>query len=82
MPTTYCLDQRLKPCPFCGGEARLAARETRTGVMGFVSCSFCKAQGQVFNVQDFDGYDDDFSDVGFTNAVRAWQRRDYEGGEQ
>ena len=50
--------------------------------MGFVSCSFCKAQGQVFNVQDFDGYDDDFSDVGFTNAVRAWQRRDYEGGEQ
>jgi len=81
--TFYCYDKQLRRCPFCGGEALLAARVTWTNsTIAFVSCSRCTAQGKVFNVGRFEGDDDDFSDVGFGNAINAWQHRFDERGEQ
>ena len=70
----YCYDQSLLDCPFCGGAARLTARRTTSGAIAFVSCSYCKAQGRTFQLQQTD-QDDDFADPAFANAARAWNQR-------
>ena len=71
----YCFDRKLLECPFCGGEARLVARQTSTGAIAFVSCSYCKGQGRTFQVHGQLSDDDDFSDAAFQNAARAWNQR-------
>ena len=57
----------LKPCPFCGGEARLYVND---GVR--VMCPKCRATSKIL-VDDYNGFDIK------TNAVRdvidAWNRR-------
>ena len=77
MTTYHCENVKLRPCPFCGGEAALIARDTRHGVIGFVECQTCEAQSRVFNVMDFDP--STFDDVAFERAMHNWQRR--EGGQ-
>lgn len=72
--TVYCNDTELKPCPFCGSAAKLAARWTRRGYIGFVQCEFCEAQTRPFAVECFDP--DTFDDEGFTRAAARWQRRE------
>ena len=48
----------LKPCPFCGGHARLA-RHSKTIFAGethrntYVYCSVCQSRGQRFLYQEF-----------------------------
>lgn len=72
---------KLKPCPFCGGKARLTPSFTTVvpaigengayvdadidGSPSWVECTTCLAMGQAFDA----GTDDD------RNAVCAWNRR-------
>lgn len=70
----YCQDKSLRPCPFCGSQARLVARWTRRGYIGFVQCEFCEAQTRPFAVGTFDA--ETFDDEGFDRATIRWQRRE------
>ena len=60
-------DERLKPCPFCGGEAHL---DNEYDYDAFVSCSFCGAKGKTF-ILDVLLDEEDIR----TLAVHAWNRR-------
>lgn len=75
--TVYCADTRLHPCPFCGAEAKLAARWTKRGYIGFVQCTFCEAQTRPFSIECFDA--ETFDDDGFDKAAARWQRREPKG---
>lgn len=54
----------LKPCPFCGGKARLIY----VSQMSAVKCQKCKVLGKVF--PDYYEQGD-----GKENAIKAWNRR-------
>lgn len=54
----------LKPCPFCGGKAKLIY----IGFMSVVKCQKCGAFGEV--VPDYYEQGD-----GKTEAIEAWNRR-------
>lgn len=57
--------EKLKPCPFCGGEAWII-----TGPLGrfsYVYCTECRAQGEPFEVRaEYCAKDE---------AIKAWNRR-------
>lgn len=59
---------KLKPCPFCGGEA--AIRSTISGNRGSVHC-YCKKCSS--STKSFDDYESDGSF--FFKAIEAWNRR-------
>ncbi len=40
-------DKKLKPCPFCGGEARLYS--TGNGVVNYIRCLDCHSSTAAFN---------------------------------
>lgn len=58
------MDEKLKPCPFCGGEARMATQEGRP-VHHFVSCVNCLASSNSL-IPHGDTKED---------AIAAWNRR-------
>ena len=35
----------LKPCPFCGEEAKIESRNSNYGLYAFVECKGCHAKG-------------------------------------
>ena len=60
--------EKLKPCPFCGGEANRGVRIRRRRIIGFdVMCNVCKASISWQNTED--------------DATEAWNRR-VERGEE
>ena len=77
--TVFCMDKTLRPCPFCGSAAKLAARWTRRGYIGFVQCAFCEAQTRPFTVECFDA--ETFDDEAFEKATARWQRRERGAGD-
>ena len=61
----------LKPCPFCGGEAKIYATTTGTfpnHAKHYCYCEKCFASGQSFS---------DFTNDGSSvfDAIEAWNRR-------
>lgn len=60
-------NQKLKPCPFCGGEAKVSYRKPYS----IVYCKKCKASTNEF----CDWYEEQES---IKDAVEAWNRRTYE----
>mgnify|MGYP003303110148 CR=1 FL=1 len=56
----------LKPCPFCGGEAKWYYHGTTEG--GFVLCTKCEASTNIFDEQH---NEEDCKAVAF----EAWNRR-------
>lgn len=58
--------QELKPCPFCGGQARIGYAINDYNRWG-VSCQNC---GCSVEVEDWKGVDDTEE-----NAIAAWNRR-------
>lgn len=63
--------EQLKPCPFCGGKARI--RKTK-GTRYFVGCSECGARSIDFD--ELPWHDTPFIAQG--HAIEAWNRRAYE----
>lgn len=59
---------KLKPCPFCGGEAELGTKKLVGLLMSAIVCPKCKASTNIF---------DEFTDVDTAEkaAVDAWNRR-------
>lgn len=81
------MDEKLKLCPFCGGEADLWYSSGRYGYFVYCQCSVCSAQSRIFHL----GRDvpDDWADS--TPATRAtikmippmveWFNQAYEQGQ-
>lgn len=56
---------RMKPCPFCGGEAEL--REGALGRKTYVYCKECLSTGKMFSIST--------SYCANDKAIEAWNRR-------
>lgn len=63
----------LKPCPFCGGKAKIMRKGSRSGKIRSysVDCPECLANGPVFWVADW--HRTPF--IAQEKAVRAWNKR-------
>ena len=61
-------DERLKPCPFCGGEAEVITTKTRQGQTSSVRCSKCSCKVTILKPAFYDG------DVE-KDTVQAWNTR-------
>ena len=64
------MSEKLKPCPFCGGEAELAYGGKGSFIaegISFVRCKECGAVGQKFEVSRKYSSDE--------KAIDAWNRR-------
>ena len=70
---------KLKPCPFCGGEATLythTARRYPFARLGLVKCEVCGASSRVYKceIQEID--DDGFWEQrAFKSATLTWNMR-------
>lgn len=62
------MENELKPCPFCGGEAQYLCRNGAHGsIVACVICRDCGAQGASYCVRDDICAKDE--------AIKAWNRR-------
>lgn len=62
----------LKPCPFCGGAAKLRVSEEAWDSSVYVECTKCGASTKMWP------YVFEFEEEGATNrAVESWNRRAY-----
>ena len=75
---------RLRLCPFCGSEAEMM----RSGIVCFVRCNCCKAEGPVGLITDFMEPDEDLADDEIWEnrtlqaegaALRGWNTRPWIG---
>lgn len=48
-------DERLLPCPFCGGEAEVITTKTRQGQTSSVRCSKCSCKVTILKPAFYDG---------------------------
>ena len=65
---------KLKPCPFCGGKAKLVNEEqgiTVSYIVSYILCTECKASSPVFRICT--EYSSD------KKAIEAWNSRAQEG---
>lgn len=65
---------KLKPCPFCGGNAKLVHEEqgiTVSYVVSYILCTVCKATSPTFRIST--EYSSD------KKAIEAWNSRAQEG---
>ena len=61
-------DERLLPCPFCGGEAEVITTKTRQGQTSSVRCSKCSCKVTILKPAYYEG------DVE-KDTVEAWNTR-------
>lgn len=61
----------LKPCPFCGGEAKIARSAPCMNKLSEVVCNICGARTRLFEIST-----EYASDV---EAAKAWNRRANDG---
>lgn len=59
---------KLKPCPFCGGEAFMESWIARKGFEANVHCNSCSAM--VYTITY------DFEEQAEKNAIEQWNRRE------
>jgi Lar family restriction alleviation protein len=73
-------ETELRPCPFCGGEAKLTTQRENAG-MGwvvtefFVECKDCGARSKIVE-EDYNG-DKEYKELK-SLAIEVWNRRAYE----
>ena len=67
-------DNRLLPCPFCGGEAYMIKRGSRFGTICFVQCEVCGAQTRVKNCKE-PVESDSWSDIEMRTVESLWNNR-------
>lgn len=66
---------KLKPCPFCGGEADILSRIGSKGPFVFARCCVCNAQTRVKTAVDFDDDDDFWNQNAVYEVQRLWNTR-------
>lgn len=69
---------KLKPCPFCGGEADLWYNHGRYCYFVYCQCSVCSAQSRTFSLGRIvpNDNDEEWADSApAARAVEAWNRR-------
>lgn len=49
------MTDKLKPCPFCGGEAKLSINKTNQGQVSIVSCSECTCRKTLLKYPFYEG---------------------------
>lgn len=58
---------KLKPCPFCGGNAIIESFSVRKGFEANVSCTECLANMPTITF--------DFEETAYLEAIKDWNRR-------
>ena len=73
------MEKALKPCPFCGGEAKTIVSYNECGgdkliLSAYVQCSTCGIYQQI----KFDGMNKTFADYydAFERAISLWNQRE------
>lgn len=65
---------KLKPCPFCGGKARIGKRFSDMMQWSLVGCEECFSSGKAYEISAEYSANE--------MAAKAWNRRDYWPSEQ
>ena len=83
-------EEKLKPCPFCGGEAKTVTDEYRESYVNeiignimfpaaskaWTFCTVCGAMGAVIRDKNYDGYKDKKREERLKEkAITAWNKR-------
>lgn len=60
--------EKLKPCPFCGGEGQIKTEIDGNDLLAYIFCDNCCASTDKFIDVDYNGKNIDY-------AKKAWNRR-------
>lgn len=67
---------KLKPCPFCGGEANAYCRKGRYGIFGYIACEYCGVETRKKKLNAYSVDDPGiFEQYAFEELVVMWNRR-------
>lgn len=74
------MEDNIRECPHCGGEAYLHANYSSKARSYFVmvKCNMCGAQGKIYNT-DEDPESVNWKSIACIDAVKAWNMRYREG---